>query len=112
VDVTRYRLKPLASSRQKHIGRVRRFEVRLTLMNILTDSDDYPSCTRCGFSNPNALQIDHKQDDGALDRTRFKSNSGMIAYYIRNPIEAKEKLQVLCANCNWIKRGDMYARTN
>lgn len=98
--------------RKKHVDRVRTFEKRLTLMNILTDSEEYPFCALCGFNNLEALQIDHKNDDGALDRMRFNSHNGLVKYYTRNPEEARQKLQVLCANCNWMKRGEMYERNN
>ncbi|MDD4984322.1 MAG: hypothetical protein PHQ43_00835 [Dehalococcoidales bacterium] len=49
------------------------------------------------------MQLDHINGDGAADRRRMKS-TGLVSYYYHHLDEAKEKLQVLCANCNWVKR--------
>ena len=64
-------------------------------------------CVNCGFSDIRALQIDHKNGDGSADKKRFKKQTGtMVTYYSRNVKEATQKLQILCANCNWIKRAE------
>ena len=54
-------------------------------------------CVRCGFSDPRALQIDHIYGKGSYPR--MYSNS-LPWDMLLNP----EKFQLLCANCNWIKR--------
>lgn len=57
-------------------------------------------CCKCGFKDPRALQIDHiegggNQELGSIPRTQ----------YLRKVIsEAPGVYQLLCANCNWIKR--------
>lgn len=51
-----------------------------------------------------ALEIDHKNDDGNIDRKRFSQTGVAVNYYLKHPDEAKTKLQVLCSNCNQIKR--------
>ncbi len=58
-------------------------------------------CIQCGFSDIRALVLDHKTGDGGQDRKRVGNR--IARYYVRHPDEAKEKLQVLCANCNMIK---------
>lgn len=67
-------------------------------------------CVRCGFMDIRALQFDHINGDGYTDAKRFGKGTGMaykgMRYYRDNPEEAKSKLQVLCANCNWIKRAE------
>jgi len=60
-------------------------------------------CVDCGFSDMRALQLDHKNNDGNKDRKKF-GNAEWWRFYNKNRKLAKEKLQVLCANCNWIKR--------
>lgn len=61
-------------------------------------------CIKCGFSDPRALNIDHINNDGHLCRNR----SGKASFYrqlLRLPdIELFTKYQLLCANCNQIKR--------
>lgn len=59
-------------------------------------------CVKCGFSDYRALQIDHINGDSPDDGTVTGSS-----YYKRviASIEKEElKYQLLCSNCNWIKR--------
>jgi len=63
-------------------------------------------CVRCGFSDVRALQFDHIKGGGRKDLLRFTNSCQMHLFYSNNPDEAKETLQVLCANCNWIKKNE------
>lgn len=59
-------------------------------------------CIKCGFTDSRALQIDHIFGGGSKERKTVK-----ITYYkyIMNEILRESgKYQLLCANCNWIKR--------
>lgn len=56
-------------------------------------------CNRCGFGDIRALQLDHKKGGGKKDRQVLNQ----LAIY-RKVIKTPENYQVLCANCNWIKR--------
>ena len=98
------------TSRKKFNDRRNKQDIRYTLMTLVCPQDDifHIKCVKCGFDNYNGLQFDHKNNDGAQDRKRFKSHNAMMSYYLKNPEEAQEKLQVLCANCNWIKRNEKY----
>jgi hypothetical protein len=61
-------------------------------------------CVRCGFSDTRALQLDHVNGDGMRGRNWYL---GKRYKYIKDhPDEARMRLQLLCANCNWIKRVD------
>ena len=57
-------------------------------------------CCHCGFSDPRALQVDHVNGGGgkefrALGKTKMA----------KKVLETNgEGYQLLCANCNWIKR--------
>lgn len=60
-------------------------------------------CTRCGFDDQRALQIDHI--DGAKEPMGHKHRSGNGLYgAIHKGLKSPEEFQLLCANCNWIKR--------
>ena len=59
-----------------------------------------------GCRDLRCLHVDHKDGYGNEDRRRFKNNYTMYGYYNRNREEAVVKLQLLCANCNYIKRHD------
>ena len=82
-----------ANERSKKYFRARRELILWLLGN---------KCARCGFTDSRALQIDHK-NGGANKEGRLRGSK----YYkeILESIErGEEKYQLLCANCNWIKR--------
>lgn len=60
-------------------------------------------CVRCGFSDSRALQVDHVNGGGCSEK-----DSRWAEFLIKRIIEdVKNKTnlyQLLCANCNWIKR--------
>lgn len=60
-------------------------------------------CKRCGFTDIRALQIDHINGGGYRE---IRKHSAKIRYkLVLKSVENKEnKYQLLCANCNWIKR--------
>lgn len=60
-----------------------------------------PRCKRCGFDDERALQIDHVHGGGVEERRRI----GWRAVYER-ALKYPAEYQVLCANCNWIKRAE------
>jgi len=59
-------------------------------------------CVKCGFKDKRALQFDHIEGKGRKDH--YKYGGGMVRYYAKRPLTAIKTLQVLCANCNYIKR--------
>lgn len=63
-------------------------------------------CNQCGFSDERALQIDHI--DGGGREHRLRVGRGNRSYYksILDDPKIKSKFQILCANCNWIKRAE------
>lgn len=56
-------------------------------------------CAHCGFSDKRALHIDHIEGGGSEDRKK-NSHVQFMQKVAKNPIG----FQILCANCNWIKR--------
>jgi 5-methylcytosine-specific restriction endonuclease McrA len=66
-------------------------------------------CARCGFLDPRALQMDHLQGDGK--KYRDAGQHGLYARYKMmrdDPSQARATFQLLCANCNCIKRDEDY----
>ena len=62
-------------------------------------------CCRCGYEEDiRALELDHKNNDGYLDRKKVGRKGKIYRYYSKNLKEAEEVLQVLCSNCNKIKQ--------
>jgi len=58
-------------------------------------------CAHCGFTDYRALQIDHIEGGGMKD---IRSFGNMRTYYKNVMNDKTAKYQILCANCNWIKR--------
>ena len=61
-------------------------------------------CVKCGFSDKRALHIDHVNGNGAKDRRRFPCVKAYYRYLLSDG--TKEDYQVLCANCNMIKKAE------
>lgn len=60
-------------------------------------------CCRCGFSDKRALQIDHVYGGGNQEHSEIKN----VDKFLKKVLEDSEGLyQILCANCNWIKRAE------
>lgn len=58
-------------------------------------------CANCSWTDIRALQIDHIIPIGDASR-RLLNHRGVKLY--RNVFRNPEYFQLLCANCNWIKR--------
>jgi len=56
-------------------------------------------CKSCGFTDWRALQVDHINGGGRSEL----SKSG-YPKYLSKIINNKNKYQLLCSNCNWIKK--------
>ena len=87
---------------QKHARAIYHEEQKTKLFNLLGGK----KCVDCGYDKDvRALQFDHIADDGHnTRRKKGQSDQTRYAYWLRNPELAKKKLQVLCSNCNQIKR--------
>ena len=61
-------------------------------------------CVRCGFNDERALQVDHI--DGGGNKERIALNGANASVYRRVLATNGVGYQLLCANCNWIKRAE------
>jgi hypothetical protein len=61
-------------------------------------------CRICGFDDNRALQFDHVHGDEKQDKNR--SNRNYLSYVLNSVMADEGKFQLLCANCNWIKRAE------
>lgn len=81
-----------------------RYTVRREILDLLGGQ----KCVHCGYDKDwRALQIDHIHGGGKQDmRTRAaETNQWALRNWLRkHQPEARKKYQVLCCNCNWIKR--------
>lgn len=92
--------------RAKEVQRHNRERVRKEILGLVGGV----KCAACGFSDWRALQLDHRNGGGNRDRFRgLPLTAGAGLWKLRKWMKenlgaAREKYQVLCANCNWIKR--------
>ena len=81
-----------------------RLKKKLALMNFLCNGNI--CCQKCSFKDIRVLQFDHIKDDGYKRRKAPKNNSLEMWEYYKNPEKALGVFQILCANCNWIKKAE------
>ena len=64
-------------------------------------------CVHCGYDKDiRALQLDHINGGGRKDRDENRSTTKILKMHRDNLDSLKDKYQVLCANCNVIKKFD------
>lgn len=74
---------------------------RLEILGMLGDR-----CKKCGYKEDyRALQIDHVRSNGKEERKQM-SHSWSYTFWKKALAERPQDYQILCANCNWIKRLD------
>ena len=61
-------------------------------------------CFHCDFSDPRALQIDHVNGGGKKELVTAGNRGAYYRRVLRLLKEGSKEYQLLCANCNWIKR--------
>lgn len=88
-----YRVQNLEKIRER--DRIRTSKVRFSIFEAIG-----AFCAHCGFSDKRALQIDHINGGGNVERKKFSNAWGFRKHVMAN----LDKYQILCANCNWIKR--------
>ena len=62
------------------------------------------TCRICGQFDKRLLQFDHINGGGKKEQRLHRYVNNYLQYLIANPEETKKRIQVLCANCNWLKR--------
>ena len=62
-------------------------------------------CVICGFEDDRALQIDHINGGGSKELKTFPGHGkSYYKHVLESFLKEENKYQLLCANCNWIKR--------
>ncbi len=57
-------------------------------------------CSLCGIDDPTMLQFNHKDGGGREHRKKVGGGQAFIAWVIGNQQEAKDSIELLCANCH------------
>lgn len=61
-------------------------------------------CKKCGFKDIRALSLDHIDGNGTKHRKELNITAGTQFYRWVRDNDFPEMFQVLCMNCQWIKR--------
>lgn len=98
--VKEYRDKYRENNRAKVRESQRKYHKRIKteLFNLLGNK-----CVKCGFEDKRALQIDHI-NGGGVKELKLYSTKDYRRVVLKSLQNKENKYQLLCANCNWIKR--------
>lgn len=79
-------------------------KIKLARLNLIRKLGNI--CSKCGFSDIRALQIDYQ--NGGHRKMIKKAGTSYGEFYLKldklSKYELAKDWQILCANCNWIKR--------
>jgi hypothetical protein len=78
--------------------RQERINIKIKLFSLLGDK-----CSQCGIKDIRVLQIDHINGNGRKDRGNLNPKD-FYRYAFNKVKNGNKEYQLLCANCNWIKR--------
>lgn len=92
--------RPENRGKVKIIQRKYREKLRLEILTHYGGSP--PRCACCGTDDVRVLAVDHINNDGAKHRKITGAGTGFYLWLKRNGFP--KGFQVLCMNCNWIKR--------
>ena len=88
----------------KNYNKEYRRRIRISVLEILGGK-----CIKCNFEDKRALQIDHIKGGGNRERKEKRFLGQGKQYYkevMESVLKQENKYQLLCANCNWIKKHD------
>ncbi len=86
----------MSSSRLWHNANYQR--IKNSIFALLGDE-----CVHCGFKDRRALQVDHINGGGSKER-KSKGGTYGFQFMVKQITSGRKDYQILCANCNWIKR--------
>lgn len=97
--LVRYHCSAEYRARSLELAALRRIEWRKRILQFLGET----KCVRCGYDDWRALQVDHINGGGRLE-FRQRPNLTRAKQYYEHIQKNPTAYQVLCSNCNWIKR--------
>ena len=99
--------------RKNHPERVREKVARMRIRTREAKAEIYRllggKCVKCGFEDVRALQIDHIIAIGNNAKRKKRRGDDLNGYkrILEEIKSGKHNYQLLCANCNWIKRWEL-----
>jgi hypothetical protein len=84
-------------SQTREYKQAKRLQSRIKMLRYLGGE-----CINCGFSDWRALQVDHINANRGKDKITY--GESYHKKVMKSYDNDENKYQILCANCNWIKR--------
>lgn len=91
--------------REHHLAKYTSDRVSLKTETFLRYSAD-GSCVRCGFKDIRALSLDHINGGGLVEMRKINRRGGWMFYAYLRKKGYPPGYQVLCMNCQFIKRDE------
>lgn len=90
---------------QKQYVKEHRGQARQAVFEKLGNKCSNPNCAVIGgMTDVRALQIDHINGGGTKEIRSFTNSTNYCKFVLKQINTGSKKYQLLCANCNWIKR--------
>jgi hypothetical protein len=98
----------MSKEKQNEYSKTKRDKIRKEILELLGNRCSNPHCLVLnGCSDIRCLQIDHVNGKGNQERKLFKNHAYKYLRHILQKIrEGSKDYQLLCANCNVIKRAE------
>lgn len=84
--------------------RSRNYTLRRRIQVLKVYGGENPKCKQCECSEVRILELDHINNDGKQERSELGLvGAGFYGWLIKNNYPNKDKYQILCKNCNYLK---------
>lgn len=102
--VKEMRKRTYLKNKEKANARSRAYTLRRRIQVLEAYGGKSPKCKICKCKEVKLLHLDHIYNDGAKDRKEIgKLGAGFYGWLIKNNYPNKDRFQILCKNCNWLK---------
>ncbi len=97
------------TNNKQHIREHSREKIQALKKEVLSHycQPDSPNCVMCGENRLPCLTLDHINDDGAKERKELNMYGSNFYLWVKRN-RYPERYQVLCWNCQYIKRDKYY----
>ena len=96
------------SKKDKNYNKIHNHKIRMEIFEFLGNKCSNPNClVPNGCIDIRCLQIDHVHGGGLREKIKIVGKNGNLQQYrfiLRQIKLGSKDYQLLCANCNWIKR--------
>ena len=98
------RMRTYYKNKEVENTRSRNYTLRRRIQVLKAYGGETPKCSNCSVTEIRVLELDHINNDGSQERKSVgKLGAGFYGYLIKNNYPNKDRYQILCKNCNYLK---------